>query len=87
MRVFISYATQDRDIATSIAGILDDLGIECFLDVKDLNWGDNVLASIQAGLNSSTHLVLLLSPASEKSQWVPYETGYAAARGKYVLPS
>ena len=86
MKVFISYASDDRDIATGVSGILDDLGIESFLDVKDINWGDNVLTTIHAGLNDCTHLISVISPASEKSQWVPYETGYAAARGRFVLP-
>lgn len=86
MKVFISYATEDREIATNIGLVLDGLGIEYFLDVKDINWGDNVLTTIHGGLRKCSYLILVVSPASAKSQWVAYEMGHAAAQGKSVLP-
>ncbi len=86
MKLFISYAREDSDAVTNIGRILDDLGIEYFLDVKDLNWGDNILSEIHGGLRNCSHLILVLSPASIKSQWAAYETGNATGHGKVVLP-
>ena len=80
MKVFISYATEDRDIATNIGQILDDLAIDYFLDVKDINWGDNVLTTIHGGIRKSSHLVLVVSPASAKSRPGAKSSSFMTAR-------
>ena len=45
-----------------------------------------MLTKIHEAICDCTHLLVLISPASLKSHWVSYETGFAAARGKFVLP-
>lgn len=86
IRVFLSYSHPDSEIVRQIATVLDEAGIEHFLDRKDIGWGDAITESVQEALHSCTHLLVVISPASLKSQWVPFEIGHALATGKRVLP-
>jgi hypothetical protein len=86
MSVFISYSSVDREIANDLAELLQSLDIEYFLDRKDIAWGDPVTEAVQAGLRNCSCLVVIVSPASLKSQWVPFEVGQAVAAGKRILP-
>ena len=84
--VFISYSSIDEDFAEDVAQILEDIGIEYFLDSKDIDWGDHIVKEVQEGLSNCSTIVVIISPASLKSQWVLFELGYAMGRGKDVLP-
>jgi tetratricopeptide (TPR) repeat protein len=86
MKVFISYASVDRKLATEIADLLAELGIHYYFDQKDIVWGEDFNLDIREGLADSSAQIVILSPASLKSQWVPYEVGFATALGKQVLP-
>jgi hypothetical protein len=86
MKFFISYSHEDKNTAYEIQKVCDQIGISCFLDEKDISWGDSITKSVKQGLHSCTHLVVVLSPDSLKSQWVPYEVGCATERGMTILP-
>ena len=86
MRVFISYSHTEDVIANEIVEILDALSVPCFRDVTGVGWGDELLGKIHKAIRDCTHLLIIVSPASTESQWVPYETGFAVAEGKFVLP-
>ena len=84
--VFISYSNIDGNFAKDVARILEDLGVEYFLDSKDIDWGDHIVEKVQTGLSNCSAIVVVISPASLKSQWVLFELGYAMGKGKDVLP-
>jgi len=63
-RVFVSYSSIDEAAAQNICGILSELGIEFFFDRKDIHWGQEVVPGVSGGLRSSTHLIVVVSPAS-----------------------
>lgn len=86
MKVFISYSSVDEPLAKEIQSTLEEVGVGSFLDKKDIAWGDDVLERVARGLTDSTAVVVIISPASLKSQWVPFEVGHAMALGKKVLP-
>jgi ribose transport system substrate-binding protein len=86
MRVFVSYSRIDKDAAKRVEAILRKKGIEYFLDERDIEWGADIDASILSAFERITHLIVLVSPASVKSQWVAYEIGLARGRGLKVLP-
>jgi putative hydrolase of HD superfamily len=86
MHVFISYSHADHEIAQKIVDVLVECGIEHFLDRKDVEWGSSITSEIQGGLDRATHLLVILSPASLRSQWVAFEIGAAFSSGKTVLP-
>lgn len=84
--VFVSYAHSDGDIADAICDVLDEMGISYFRDVKDINWGDTLDEAVQSGVRNSEMLIVVISNASVKSRWVPYEIGQATALKKRILP-
>lgn len=86
MKVFISYSHVDARIAQEIAKALNHLGVAHFHDVKDINWGDKILEKVHGGLREASHLILLISPGSVKSQWVAFEVGYALGLNVCILP-
>ena len=86
MKVFISYSSVDERLAKEIQSTLDQVGVDSFLDKKDIGWGDEVLERVAKGLTDSSAVVVIISPASLKSQWVPFEVGHAMALGKKILP-
>jgi TIR domain len=85
-KVFISYSHTDTSIADGIAAVLQELSLDYFRDVKDIQWGDGINNSVREGLESSSAIIVIVSPGSLKSHWVPYEVGYATALKKKILP-
>lgn len=87
MKVFISYSHVDKGIVEEITSFFKDNNIRYFLDEKDINWGDNIKKKINDEISKDiTHELVIISPASVKSQWVAYEIGFASAKGVTILP-
>ena len=80
-RVFLSHSGQDRWIAEKLKEMLEDAGIEVWLDAFDLPGGRNVKERIKEGMRASTECLILMSPASRDSDWVKHEGGLADAYG------
>jgi len=85
-KVFISYASVDEKRAKQLAKALSEINVEYFLDRKDIEWGDDVTERITRGLSDCSALIVVVSPASLKSQWVLFEVGHASGLGKKILP-
>jgi hypothetical protein len=85
-KVFISYSNVDEGFAKQLTHILDGIGIEYFLDSKDIKVSDSISDKVRKGLSACSAVVVIISPASLKSQWVPYEIGHATALGKKIIP-
>jgi hypothetical protein len=85
-RVFLSYSHIDTKTANDIGAALNDLRIEYFRDVKDIEWGDRIEKEVQTALEDSNAILVVVSPASLKSVWVPYEIGYFSALKRPILP-
>jgi len=84
--MFISYSHVDMMFVQGLTNKLDEIGIEYFLDEKDINWGADITKTITGALKSCSSVLLIISPASLKSGWVPFEIGQATALNKTVLP-
>ena len=84
--VFISYSHVDAQTADELASLLDELNIDYFRDVKDINWGDSIPSKVRDALDACIAILVIVSPASLKSHWVPYEIGHASALRKIILP-
>jgi hypothetical protein len=85
-KVFISYSHIDSKVADEITEVLSNQTIEFFRDIKDIEWGDSIDTEVQNGLDDASALLVIISPASLKSQWVPFEIGYAAGKRIKILP-
>jgi hypothetical protein len=85
-KVFISYSSVDAKQAKRFAKALDEIQIAYFLDSKDIKWGDSITERVSQALANCYALIVIVSPASLKSQWVPFEIGQAKAFGKIIMP-
>jgi hypothetical protein len=52
----------------------------------DIEWGDSISSEVRLALEEAAALLVIISPGSLKSHWVPYEIGYGSAQGKKILP-
>jgi len=86
VKIFLSHSSKDKWAARRIARDLEDRGATVFLDEKDIKTGESLDIAIRANLVDSNHFMLLLSPASAKSEWVLLELGGALALQKVVIP-
>lgn len=83
--IFISHKYEDLNAAQEVAGYITDYGFDVYLDDRDLklqkavndNDSRGIVSSIKDGLNTSTHILVLVTDNTRTSWWVPYETGYA----------
>jgi hypothetical protein len=82
--VFLSHQKKDKEEAKKIADYLIKAGIDVYFDEydKDLkihhqtNNAVGVTNSIKMGINNSSHMIVLVSPNTLYSTWVPFEIGY-----------
>jgi len=86
MYVFISYNHSNKEFVDNLSKVIDELGLDYFLDEKSVNWGDDINIEIERAFSKATHLIVVISPGSLKSQWVSYEVGLARATKLTILP-
>lgn len=86
MKIFISHATADRWAARRISKEIEDCGATTFLDEKDIETEESIDDAISKNLADCDEVLVLLSPASIKSEWVLVEVGGAKALKKRLVP-
>lgn len=78
--VFISHQRADKPAAKKIADFLLSKGIDVYFDEYDQSIDrsnpDKLTASIQRGIDFSKYMLILISPNTLYSMWVPWEVGY-----------
>ncbi|MDH3644942.1 MAG: TIR domain-containing protein, partial [Gammaproteobacteria bacterium] len=84
--LFISYSRTDSEFALRLAEDLRDNGQPVWVDQLDIKPGTNWDREVEAALEVSTQVVVLLSPASVASDHVLDEIALALDEGKEVLP-
>lgn len=84
--VFVSYSHVDTDVADALTATLSEHDVQYFRDVKNIEWGTSINSEVREALDDAVAILVIISPASLKSQWVPYELGYASALKKRILP-
>jgi septal ring-binding cell division protein DamX len=86
--VFISYSTEDRQVADKVCAALEAGGIKCWIAPRDVPYGADYEESIVDAITSSRLLVLVLSSHSNASPHVKREIQNACAgeAGKPVIP-
>lgn len=83
--VFISYQRADEIYAARVAEYITSKGINVFFDLKDrslkffnqTNRPKEVTNSIKKGIEDSDYMIVIVSPTTMNSVWVPFEVGYA----------
>ena len=81
MKVFISHKQEDSEIARRVERKLNSLKIDTYLDVSDDSiYGDakRLTEHIKKQMNKCTDILVVMSPLTSKSWWVPFEVGIAS---------
>jgi formylglycine-generating enzyme required for sulfatase activity len=81
--IFISYASEDRERAGRIAGVLESCGWSVWWDRK-IAAGQAFDEAIERELEAAKCVIVLWSQASINSEWVKNEAAEASARGVLV---
>ena len=71
--VFISHSEKDKPAVRELAERLRKDGLRIWLDDWEIKPGDAILLKIQAGLEQSRTLVLVMSRHASASEWVTFE--------------
>jgi len=82
--VFLSYQQKDKDVCRKIADYLTKADIDVYFDEDDADLKyyrqtkrpQGVVDSIRKGINNSNHMLVVVSPNTIYSKWVPWEVGY-----------
>jgi TIR domain len=73
MKVFISHSSVDKEFVRTLKKDLEANGINTWVDEDCIDLGDNLMDTLDKGINDSTHFIVILSKASTNSDWVKYE--------------
>ena len=82
--MFVSHATADKWLATTLCEKLEAAGAVTFRDDRDINGGDDIPESIRIAIQESQEMLVLLTPESVTRPWVLMEVGAAWMRGPEV---
>ncbi|MDX2139903.1 MAG: TIR domain-containing protein [Chloroflexota bacterium] len=83
---FVSYSRKDVDIVREFVDKLRIKGVETWIDIDQLSPGVEWAKHISKALHNATGLILFISSASLKSDWVMREFQYIFERGEKVYP-
>ena len=89
--VFLCHASEDKPAALRLATLLRSHGVAVWLDQWEIRVGDSIVEKVNSGLESSSHLAILISKTSISKPWVTRELSAAlmrqlADRSILVLP-
>jgi hypothetical protein len=77
LKPFISYSHADKSFAKSLEIALADRGVRCWLDEKNLRYGDDIHEMVASAINDYDKFLLCCSKSSLSSWWVDNELGTA----------
>ncbi|MBN1539347.1 MAG: TIR domain-containing protein [Candidatus Thermoplasmatota archaeon] len=84
--VFISYATEDKNVAFAVCHALEQKKIRCWIAPRDVLPGENYGKAIIGAINTSQIMVLIFSSNSNYSQQVLREVERAVSKGIVIVP-
>ena len=84
-RVFLSHSHKDKEFVRQFEASLISVGVNTFLDEKEISIGDSIPESIYEGIRLSTHLAYIISQNSIKSKWVLEELKYRENQRKRIF--
>lgn len=83
MKVFISYASLDADLAGQLAEVLEEEGLEVWDERREVLPGENWATRIGQGLEESDAMVVLFTPNSIGSDSVRSNAFFAIGQMQY----
>jgi len=79
-RVFLCHSSEDKPFVRQVRNDLANAGHSVWIDEFEIQVGESITAKIAEATESADALVLFLSDASSKSEWVKREWGSTLAR-------
>jgi hypothetical protein len=76
-QIFISHATADKWLASTLCEKLESVGATTFRDDRDIRGGDDIPEEIFRQIRQSQEFLVLLTPASINRPWILLEVGAA----------
>jgi len=84
--IFISYSSDDKNVADAVVAALENRGIRCWYAPRDIGAGTDWGESITHAISDSTLMLLIFSENSNNSKRVLDEIYYSISEGKTILP-
>jgi hypothetical protein len=87
VNVFISYVSDDAPVASAVKEYLEEvfLNATVFVSGENLSGGEVWMEELRVFLAAATAVIGIITPASEKSNWVHFELG-AGFTNKRAIP-
>src|SRR5258706_8498129 len=76
-QVFLSHATADKWLATTLCEKIEQTGAVTFRDDRDIDGGEDIPEAIRKQIKQSQEIVVLMTPDSINRTWVTLEIGAA----------
>ena len=86
MDVFISYASEDRDVAGHVCAALEGEGIRCWIAPRDIRPGETYAQAIVAGIKQARAMVVIFSSPANQSDNVVAEVDRAFQSQVPIIP-
>lgn len=84
--VFISYSSEDRDIAETICRSLESRGLTCWISSRDVPAGENFQEAIFHAISGSRAMVLVFSQRANNSNEIKKEVALASQHDLVIIP-
>lgn len=81
---FISYSHKDREFARRLHDSLQNAGVRCWRDEKDLKPGDDIHEAVNRGIEEQERILLCASRHSLSSWWVEAELETAFSKERSI---
>lgn len=78
--VFLSHTASDKPFVARLATDLRRIGVGVWYDSWEIRAGESIVEKINQGLSANDYLVVVLSPASVRSNWVQRELSSSLMR-------
>ena len=72
-KIFISYCHKNSDIVHKISSMLSDAGTNIWIDIKSIDYGDNIIDHVMNGIDESDLCILFLSGYTKESLFAKKE--------------
>jgi hypothetical protein len=79
-KVFLSHTASDKLFVARLAVDLRRIGVGVWYDTWEIRGGESIVEKINEGLSANDHLIVVLSPASVRSDWVKRELNSSLMR-------
>lgn len=84
--VFVSYCRENSSQANLLIAYLEELGVHCWIDKRNIGGGSAWAEAISHGLKHCKMMLFIYSSESNKSTYVRNEVAMALEKDKHIIP-